>query len=123
MSKQLLISGHQGYIGSYFCKILKKKKIKFTKFNFKKKPKNTLKFTHLFRSPVSITQSGLTVVLHKKWQTTLHKKQLSRSVSFTVSMIKQHSRHVNHKYHFFKLNGLHERLIAFIRGLISLTFR
>lgn len=28
MSKQLLISGHQGYIGSYFCKILKKKKNK-----------------------------------------------------------------------------------------------
>lgn len=48
MNKHLLISGHQGYIGSFFCKILRKRKIKFTKFNFKNTPKKFSKFTHLF---------------------------------------------------------------------------
>lgn len=48
MHKNLIVSGHRGYIGSHFCKLLKKKKIKFTKFDFKKKPKNLEDFTHFF---------------------------------------------------------------------------
>ena len=48
MQKKLIVSGHQGYIGSYFCKTLKRKKIKFIKFDFKKKQKNLNSFTHFF---------------------------------------------------------------------------
>ena len=48
MQKNLIVSGHRGYIGSHFCKLLKKKKIKFTKFDFKKKSKKLEFFTHFF---------------------------------------------------------------------------
>ncbi len=48
MQKKLIVSGHQGYIGSNFCKTLKRKKIKFIKFDFKKKQKNLNSFTHFF---------------------------------------------------------------------------
>ena len=45
---KLLISGHSGYIGSFFCKFLKEKNIKFTKFDYKKFPKNLKQYTHFF---------------------------------------------------------------------------
>jgi len=48
MRKQIIVSGHRGYIGSNFCKILKKKKIKFLKYNFNNKKKNWSNFTHFF---------------------------------------------------------------------------
>ena len=45
---KLLISGHQGYIGSYFCKYLRKAKINFSKFNFEKYPNNLNQYSHFF---------------------------------------------------------------------------
>ena len=45
---KLLISGHSGYIGSFFCKFLKEKNIKFIKFDYKKFPKNLKRYTHFF---------------------------------------------------------------------------
>ncbi len=48
MRKHLIISGHQGYIGSYFCDFLRRKGIKFSKFYFNKSQKNMYKFTHFF---------------------------------------------------------------------------
>lgn len=48
MHKSLIVSGYKGYIGSYFCKILKEKGIRFNKFDFNKKRKNFKNFSHFF---------------------------------------------------------------------------
>lgn len=48
MHKSLIVSGYKGYIGSHFCKILKKKGIRFYKFDFEKKKKKFKNFSHFF---------------------------------------------------------------------------
>ncbi len=48
MQNYLIVSGHNGFIGSNFCKVLRKKKIKFLKYNNKKKYKNLSKISHFF---------------------------------------------------------------------------
>lgn len=65
MQKHLLISGHKGYIGSFFCKILRNRKVKFTKLNFKKNPKNLSKFTHLFHFDFKIKNNNNSFNINK----------------------------------------------------------
>ena len=56
---KLLITGYKGYIGSYFCRYLKKNKIKFRKFNFNNYPNNLNSFSHFFHFDFEIkTKKG-----------------------------------------------------------------
>ena len=66
MQKNFLISGHEGYIGSHFCKFLKKYKIKFSPYNTKKSKKNYFKYTHFFHFEFDINIKKGSLVKNKK---------------------------------------------------------
>ena len=66
MNKGLIISGHDGFIGSNFCKILKKNNIKFVKFYYKKKYKNLLKFTHFYHFDFEIKIKENSLIENRK---------------------------------------------------------
>ena len=53
----LLISGYNGYIGKELTKFLKKKKINFSKFNFKKKNLNFCKYSHFIHLDFKIKEN------------------------------------------------------------------
>lgn len=66
MQNYLIISGHKGFIGSNFCKILKKRKIKFLKYNFNKNYKNLSKFSHFFHFDFEIKMNKYSLGRNKK---------------------------------------------------------
>lgn len=66
MQNNLIISGHKGFIGSNFCKILKKKNIKFLKYNHKKNYNNLSNISHFFHFDFEIKMNKHSAGRNKK---------------------------------------------------------
>lgn len=66
MSNRLIISGYKGFIGSNFCKFLKKKKIKFLKYDFRKNSQIYSGCSHFFHLDFEIKNKKDSLKINKK---------------------------------------------------------